>query len=132
MDLFGRQEQLAKAQSTIERMDEEIGGRAAARAAAEQALAELKEQASDQQAVLNREHQQVCTSRQGCCLWGPEACCSLWASGLQPQVMGCLQADHLAQRVHFMTATLRQVEAHDEQMKKDIAVVRRSGPFMPM
>ena len=64
MDLFGRQEQLAKAQNTIEQLDAEVDSRAAARAAAEEALAELKEQASDQQAVLHREHQQVCISRE--------------------------------------------------------------------
>ena len=48
-------------------------------------------------------------------------------SDAPPEVMVCLQADHLAQRVRFMTATLRQVETQDEQLKKDIAVVRRCG-----
>ena len=59
VDLFAQQEQLAKAQNTIEQMDAEVASRAAARGGAEMALAELREQASDQQAVLHRENQQV-------------------------------------------------------------------------
>ena len=39
-----------------------------------------------------------------------------------------MQAEHLAQRVRLLTASLKQVEERDESMKKEIAVARRCAP----
>ena len=59
VELFGQQEQLAKAQVALEQLNAEVQGRARARSDSTAALEQLKEQASDQAAVVNRENKQV-------------------------------------------------------------------------
>ena len=70
VDMFGQQEQLAKAQVALDQLDAEAQHRARARSEAQADLDQLKEQASDQAAVVSRENKQVCAARQpGLACW---------------------------------------------------------------
>ena len=53
------------------------------------------------------------------------ASCTSCHYGRLPESTLLVQAEHLAQRVRLLTASLKQVEQQDQGMKKDIAVARR-------
>ena len=59
MDMFGQQEQLANAQAALEQLSAEVAHRARARSEAQVGLEQLKEQASEQAAIVSRENKQV-------------------------------------------------------------------------